>query len=178
MHLRIFAHICMHACTEECDGSDICTYTHTGRVPLTVHPNVACAATSQAYGQGLTLATAGIAASFTIVVRDQYGNVREDPTGFGTYELSISHMIYSSQIYSSHVRYKCVMSHIKDSLSHISEPCHVLRNHVTRSRTQLVWQLGCALYDTPIYLWRQLSLTFHMTDGHTHYTVAHPYPRE
>ena len=51
-----------------------------GRVPLVVHPNVACASTSQAYGHGLTIATAGVVASFTIISRDEYANVREDPT--------------------------------------------------------------------------------------------------
>ena len=51
-----------------------------GRLPLIVHPNVACASTSQAYGNGLSIATAGIPASFTIIVRDEYANVREDPT--------------------------------------------------------------------------------------------------
>ena len=42
-----------------------------GRLGLTVHPNVACASTSQVYGKGLTIATAGIPASFTIIVRDE-----------------------------------------------------------------------------------------------------------
>ena len=52
-----------------------------GLQPLVVHPTVACAATSQAYGQGLTIATAGVAAMFTITARDEYANDRDDPTG-------------------------------------------------------------------------------------------------
>ena len=49
------------------------------RQSLTVHPSVGCGATSQAYGDGLSLATAGVPASFTITVRDEFVNVRDDP---------------------------------------------------------------------------------------------------
>ena len=43
-----------------------------------LQPAVACASTSSAAGAGLTLATAGYGASFTIQSRDAYENTRED----------------------------------------------------------------------------------------------------
>jgi hypothetical protein len=41
-----------------------------------VEPNVACAAASHVSGMALTLATAGVSASFRVIIRDQYGNAR------------------------------------------------------------------------------------------------------
>ena len=43
---------------------------------LTIFPNVACASTSTAAGDSLSLATAGIGGTFTIQARDQYYNLR------------------------------------------------------------------------------------------------------
>jgi hypothetical protein len=43
---------------------------------LTIFPSIACASTSTAAGTSLSLATAGIAATFTVQSRDMYWNVR------------------------------------------------------------------------------------------------------
>ena len=48
---------------------------------LTIFPNVACASTSSAAGDALSLATAGITATFTIQARDQYYNLRGANSG-------------------------------------------------------------------------------------------------
>jgi len=45
---------------------------------LDVHPTVVCAATSDMRGPGLSIATAGISASFTVWSKDMYGNLRDD----------------------------------------------------------------------------------------------------
>ncbi len=47
---------------------------------LTTLPAVICASQSNLSGNGLTLATAGISASFTVWSRDVYGNLRDFPT--------------------------------------------------------------------------------------------------
>jgi hypothetical protein len=43
-------------------------------------PAVICASQSNLSGNGLTLATAGISASFSVWSRDMYGNLRDFPT--------------------------------------------------------------------------------------------------
>jgi hypothetical protein len=43
---------------------------------LTVYPAQSCGATSTARGNGLSLSTAGVFASFSIIARDHFGNVR------------------------------------------------------------------------------------------------------
>jgi hypothetical protein len=48
---------------------------------LTMFPNVACATTSTATGDALSLATAGIPGIFTIQARDQYYNLRGSNSG-------------------------------------------------------------------------------------------------
>eukprot|EP00960_Hanusia_phi_P015960 470550-Hanusia_phi.AAC.10 len=50
---------------------------HGGRSSLAVHPAPACS-TSSTFLLPLTIATAGVAASFTVISRDEYGNVRDD----------------------------------------------------------------------------------------------------
>jgi len=47
-----------------------------GLLPLTVHHSIICASTSVVNGPGLTIATTGISASFTIQSRDEYQNPR------------------------------------------------------------------------------------------------------
>ena len=51
-----------------------------GSLQLSVLPTVICAAASLIRGPGLTLATAGVSASFTVWNRDMYGNLRDFPT--------------------------------------------------------------------------------------------------
>jgi hypothetical protein len=51
-----------------------------GAVGLVTLPAVVCAAASGLTGAGLTLATAGVPASFTVWARDVYGNLRDWPT--------------------------------------------------------------------------------------------------
>ena len=48
---------------------------------LTIHPNLACATTSSAAGDSLSLATAGIPGTFTIMARDEYFNLRGSNAG-------------------------------------------------------------------------------------------------
>uniref|UniRef100_A0A7S0EWB6 PA14 domain-containing protein n=1 Tax=Hanusia phi TaxID=3032 RepID=A0A7S0EWB6_9CRYP len=45
---------------------------------LFVHPTVVCATTSAVAGAGLTIATAGVRASFSVWSKDMYGNLRDD----------------------------------------------------------------------------------------------------
>ena len=44
---------------------------------LRLFPDVPCASTSTSSGTGLSLVTAGVPASFTVTVRDRYGNLRQ-----------------------------------------------------------------------------------------------------
>ena len=46
-------------------------------MPLTVEPAVVCSSTSSVSGSGLTIATAGIASTFTLQSRDEYMNDRK-----------------------------------------------------------------------------------------------------
>ena len=46
-----------------------------------IRATVICAALSTAHGSGLTVATAGVAAQFTLIARDEFGNVAEWPDG-------------------------------------------------------------------------------------------------
>jgi len=55
-----------------------------GRNTLTSWPAVTCATTSTVNGAGLTIATAGIAAAFTIQSYDQYGNTRPSQDSSGS----------------------------------------------------------------------------------------------
>jgi hypothetical protein len=48
---------------------------------LTIFPNLACATTSTAAGDSLSLATAGIPGTFTIMARDEYFNLRGSNAG-------------------------------------------------------------------------------------------------
>jgi hypothetical protein len=48
---------------------------------LTIFPNLACATTSTAAGDSLSLATAGIPGTFTIMARDEYFNLRGSNVG-------------------------------------------------------------------------------------------------
>lgn len=48
-----------------------------GRSSLAIHPAPACS-TASTFLISLTIATAGVPASFTVISRDQYGNVRDD----------------------------------------------------------------------------------------------------
>ena len=45
---------------------------------LEVHPTVVCATASDIRGAGLSIATAGVSASFTVWSKDMYGNLRDD----------------------------------------------------------------------------------------------------
>ena len=51
-----------------------------GSLQLSVLPTVISASTSLIMGQGLTVSTAGVSASFTVWSRDMYGNLRDFPT--------------------------------------------------------------------------------------------------
>jgi len=67
---------------------------------LDIHPTVVCATTSDIRGSGLSIATAGIPASFTVWTKDMYGNLRDD-----THDLLFARMFPDDALSETGVTY-------------------------------------------------------------------------
>eukprot|EP00960_Hanusia_phi_P062334 765116-Hanusia_phi.AAC.3 len=75
---------------------------NTTQTTLEIFPSVTCASLSVAYGNGLTLTTVGVPATFTIQAKDAYSNAREDTDASFTVDLfgSGGSVIYNGAVYN------------------------------------------------------------------------------
>uniref|UniRef100_A0A7S4KLE9 PA14 domain-containing protein n=1 Tax=Guillardia theta TaxID=55529 RepID=A0A7S4KLE9_GUITH len=75
---------------------------NTTQTTLEIFPSVTCASLSVAHGNGLTLTTVGVPATFTIQAKDAYSNSREDTDASFTVDLfgSGGSVIYNGAVYN------------------------------------------------------------------------------
>ncbi len=69
-------YVCMYVCMYIC----ICTYTHNRDRWCCFHIQYVHTYMHTCIHIGLTIGTAGVAATFNLIVRDQFGNVQDTPS--------------------------------------------------------------------------------------------------